>query len=128
MTKFKIVYTISDNEKMESDLRDSIDSALEFMSPNDIIVISTPPHDFPFLDSLKEKANLDIRLKNYTEAWRLHPSHLSEQPKRYGVVEFDKSGNVLSLEEKPLVHCHAVIHNKVSLGYSIVNFDQSIIF
>jgi len=84
MTKFKIVYTISNNKRMESDLKDSIDSALEFVNPNDIVVISTPPHDYPFLDTLKEKANLDIRLKNYTEAWRLHPTHLGEQPKRYG--------------------------------------------
>jgi len=84
MTKFKIVYTISDNEKMKADLMNSIESALNFVNGSDIIVISTPNHDYDLIDKLKEDVNVFIYNKNYTKPWRLHPYNKSEESKRYG--------------------------------------------
>ena len=50
-------------------------------------------YGFGFSEILEESANI--------ESGAIVFGYYVKQPKRYGVVEFDEKGNVLSLEEKP---------------------------
>jgi glucose-1-phosphate thymidylyltransferase len=49
------------------------------------------------LPELLRKARQNVEEKNYATVF----GYYVNDPERYGVVEFDKSGNVLSIEEKP---------------------------
>jgi len=84
MKDFKLVYTTGLFDYMLSDLRESVLSARRFLDKEDIIIIFTPPLDNKVIEQFSKLATIQIKDKNLTEAFNMHPYNKEEVPKRFG--------------------------------------------
>jgi len=84
MSKYKVIYTCGNNKKMLLDLRDSVESALKYISANDIIIIFSPPYNLDAVDEFKSMCKVIIKDKNITDAFCMHPHNNDCKPKLYG--------------------------------------------
>jgi len=106
--KYKIVYTISNNEKMLEELKYSILSARRWLNKEDIVVIFTPPYDNNSIKDIERIATVFIKDNNIASSFSIHP--LSPNPiiKPYGDKIYIKDincPNILFLD------CDTIIYN-----------------